>query len=142
MENLTIIDHPLIQHKLTEMRKKTTSSNHDEVLSAMLGNAVENLYPNKSKKENADLALKFDNVTFSKNLYDLNFEVYKGEILGVFGLLGSGLEDLGRKIYGISGKTEKGKIFLFGKNYRPISPQDAKKNGIFQNMNWEKLASR
>ena len=33
---------------------ETTSSNHDEVLSAMLGNAVENLYPNKSKKENAD----------------------------------------------------------------------------------------
>ena len=95
---------------------KTTSSNHDEVLSAMLGNAVENLYPNKSKKENADLALKFDNVTFSKNLYDLNFEVYKGEILGVFGLLGSGLEDLGRKIYGISGKTEKGNISLFGKD--------------------------
>ena len=43
-------------------------SNHDEVLSAMLGNAVENLYPNKSKKENADLVLKFDNVTFSKDI--------------------------------------------------------------------------
>ena len=32
MENLTIIDHPLIQHKLTEMRKKTTSSNHFRTL--------------------------------------------------------------------------------------------------------------
>ena len=58
------------------------------------------------------------------------FEAYKGEILGVFGLLGSGLEDLGRKIYGISGKTEK-ENFSFGKDYKPISPQDAKKNGRF-----------
>ena len=32
MENLTIIDHPLIQHKLTEMRKKSTSSNHFRTL--------------------------------------------------------------------------------------------------------------
>ena len=32
MENLTIIDHPLIQHKLTEMRKKNTSSNHFRTL--------------------------------------------------------------------------------------------------------------
>ena len=32
MENLTIIDHPLIQHKLTEMRKKHTSSNHFRTL--------------------------------------------------------------------------------------------------------------
>ena len=28
MENLTVVDHPLIQHKLTEMRKKNTSTNH------------------------------------------------------------------------------------------------------------------
>ena len=32
MENLTVINHPLIQHKLTEMRKKTTSSNHFRTL--------------------------------------------------------------------------------------------------------------
>ena len=60
----------------------------------------------------------------------MNFEVYKGEILGVFGLLGSGLEDLGRKIYGVSSKMEKGRIALFGKDYQPLNPQDAKKNGI------------
>ena len=109
---------------------KTTSSNHDEVLSAMLGNAVENLYPNKSKKENSDLALKFDNVTFSKNLFDLNFEVYKGEILGVFGLLGSGFRRFRKKNIWYFWKNRKRKNCSFGKDYTPISPQDAKKNGI------------
>ena len=108
----------------------TGKSSHDEVLAAMLGNAVENLYPSRSSKKHDDIALKFEDVTFSKNLFDLNFEVYKGEILGVFGLLGSGLEDLGRKIYGVSSKMEKGRIALFGKDYQPLNPQDAKKNGI------------
>lgn len=108
----------------------TNLSNHDEVLAAMLGNAVENLYPNRSKKNHNEIVLKFDDVTFSQNLFDLNFEVYKGEILGVFGLLGSGLEDLGRKIYGVQSKIQNGKISLFGKKYYPSNPQDAKKNGI------------
>ena len=108
----------------------TNQSSHDEVLAAMLGNAVENLYPNRVKKNHNEIALKFDDVTFSQNLFDLNFEVYKGEILGVFGLLGSGLEDLGRKIYGVSSKIKKGKISLFGNDYNPSNPQMAKKNGI------------
>ena len=108
----------------------TNQSSHDEVLAAMLGNAVENLYPNRSKKDHNEIVLKFDDVTFSHNLFDLNFEVYKGEILGVFGLLGSGLEDLGRKIYGVSSKIKKGKISLFGNDYHPSNPQVAKKNGI------------
>ena len=108
----------------------TNLSNHDEVLAAMLGNAVENLYPNRSKKNHSEIVLKFDDVTFSQNLFDLNFEVYKGEILGVFGLLGSGLEDLGRKIYGVQSKMQNGNISLFGKKYHPLNPQDAKKNGI------------
>ena len=93
----------------------------------MLVNAVENLYPNRVKKNHNEIALKFDDVTFSQNLFDLNFEVYKGEILCVFGLLGSGLEDLGRKIYGVSSKIKKGKISLFGNDYNPSNPQMAKK---------------
>ena len=109
---------------------ETKSTNNDEVLSAMLGNAVENLYPNKQKNINKEIALKFENVSFSDNLYNINFQVHKGEIFGVFGLLGSGLEELGRKVYGIASKQKKGKILLFGKIYNPNNPQDAKKNGI------------
>ena len=37
----------------------------------MLGNAVENLYPSRSSKKHDDIALKFEDVTFSKNLFDL-----------------------------------------------------------------------
>ena len=51
-------------------------------------------------------------------------------VIGIFGLLGSGLEELGRKIYGVSSKIEKGKILLYGKDYNPKNPQQGKINGI------------
>jgi len=108
----------------------TSRTSHDEVLSAMLGNAVKDLYPEKQNKTSDHVVLKFEDVSFSNDLYNLNFEVTKGEIFGIFGLLGSGLEELGRKIYGVSSKIEKGKILLYGKDYNPKNPQQGKINGI------------
>ena len=108
----------------------TSKSNHDEVLSAMLGNAVQNLYPPKQKNKNDQIALSLKNVTFSGTLHDISFDVLKGEIFGVFGLLGSGLENLGRNIYGFLGKNNQGDISLFGKAYSPKNTQYAKERGI------------
>ena len=108
----------------------TSKSNHDEVLSAMLGNAVQNLYPPKQKNKNDQIALSLKNVTFSGTLHDISFDVLKGEIFGVFGLLGSGLENLGRNIYGFLGKNNQGHISLFGKAYSPKNTQYAKERGI------------
>jgi len=70
------------------------------------------------------------NVTFSGTLHDISFDVLKGEIFGVFGLLGSGLENLGRNIYGFLGKNNQGDISLFGKAYSPKNTQYAKERGI------------
>ena len=42
---------------------KTSLTNHDEVLSAMLGNSVKDLYPKKKNKTNDQIALKFEDVS-------------------------------------------------------------------------------
>ena len=109
---------------------ETSVSNHNEVLAAMLGSAVEDLYPTKKEFENNDIALSLHNVTFSNQLFDLNFDIRKGEIFGVFGLLGSGLEELGRNIYGVNGRNQKGQFKIFGEKYVPINPRVGKKFGI------------
>ena len=109
---------------------ETSVSNHNEVLAAMLGSAVEDLYPTKKEFENNDIALSLHNVTFSNQLFDLNFNIRKGEIFGVFGLLGSGLEELGRNIYGVNGRNQKGQFKIFGEKYVPINPRVGKKFGI------------
>ena len=45
-------------------------------------------------------------------------------------MLGSGLEELGRNIYGVNGRNQKGQFKIFGKKYVPINPRVGKKFGI------------
>jgi ribose transport system ATP-binding protein len=62
-------------------------------------------------------------------LRDINFNLHKGEILGIAGLVGAGRSELARIIFGADPK-ESGKIFLEGKEISPRSPREAIDLGI------------
>ncbi|KKK92866.1 hypothetical protein LCGC14_2698640, partial [marine sediment metagenome] len=62
-------------------------------------------------------------------LKDVSFEVKKGEIFGIGGLVGSGRTELVRLIFGVD-KKDSGELFYKGKNITPKSPVDAIKKGI------------
>jgi len=65
-----------------------------------------------------------------KNGYrDVSFKLYRGEILGITGLLGSGRTELALSLFGIY-PAESGEIRINGKPVRIKSVKDAMKNGI------------
>jgi simple sugar transport system ATP-binding protein len=57
---------------------------------------------------------------------DISLELYKGEIFGITGLLGSGRTELALSLFGML-KPDKGKILLNGKEVNISSPIDAQK---------------
>lgn len=59
----------------------------------------------------------------------VNFQLYKGEILGIFGLVGVGRTELARILFGID-KTKEGNLYKNGKRLKISCPQDAIENGI------------
>ena len=59
----------------------------------------------------------------------ISFEVRKGEILGIGGLVGSRRTETLEALFGLRPMTE-GKIFLNGKQYFPKNPRQAIKNRI------------
>ncbi|MDK6029187.1 sugar ABC transporter ATP-binding protein [Ignisphaera sp. 4213-co] len=63
-------------------------------------------------------------------LKGLSFTLYKGEILGVTGLLGAGKTELGKALIGME-KITRGEIYIEGKRVRIGNPVDARKYGIF-----------
>jgi ribose transport system ATP-binding protein len=73
------------------------------------------------------LALK--NLSFLNYFQDINFDLYKGEILGLSGLLGSGSNEILRCIFGIF-KYDNGSIHLNNSNIKINKPKDAINNGI------------
>lgn len=61
--------------------------------------------------------------------YDINFEIYPGEILGITGLLGSGRTELATSLFGLR-PADTGQIYINGRPVKIRSVQDAIKNGI------------
>ncbi len=65
----------------------------------------------------------------SKDVKDVSFELYKGEILGIAGLVGAGRTELARLIFGAD-KRMGGDVYLNGKKVTINSPSDAVRHGI------------
>jgi ribose transport system ATP-binding protein len=107
----------------------TAQTNRDEVLTAMLGNAVGDLYAEKSGTAFGQDVLRVTHLGVEGRLFDISFSIRAGEILGAFGLVGSGVEVLGRALFGVLGPLETGNATLAGKPFRPRTPMEAKRAG-------------
>ena len=99
----------------------------DELISMMVGREVKSVFP-KVDCEIGETVLKVEGLT-GGGFENINFEVHKGEILGLSGLVGSGRSETVRAIFGLD-PVESGKIYLEGKEITNKNTRDAIKKGI------------
>jgi ribose transport system ATP-binding protein len=110
---------------------ETARASRAAALAAMLGRVAEDMYEiGGSGGAPGGAALAVEGFTIPRRLLDVSFEVRRGEIVGVFGLVGSGVETLGRALYGALGSIASGVVRILGAPYRPRSPEAAKAAGI------------
>ena len=107
----------------------TAGADRRAVLDAMLGTAVEELYPPRAENTGAT-ALAVESLSLPGVLDDVSFTINRGEILGVFGLLGSGIDQVGRALYGALGLLPDAQIKLGAAPYRPKDPRYGRDRGI------------
>lgn len=86
-----------------------------QLISQMVGRPVENLFPNRApgRSENEPL-LEVRGLAAPPQLRRASFELRRGEIFGIAGLMGSGRTPLVRALFGLD-KPEQGTIVLRGK---------------------------
>lgn len=99
-----------------------------EVVNTMLGHSAEEQYqhPERSYGEEV-LAVK--GLTRKGKLNNINFSVRKGEMVGLYGLLGSGRTEVLRSIFGLD-KFDSGEICFMGEKTNIRNPRDAIRCGI------------
>ena len=109
----------------TDLISKT---NKDQLVTYMAGREISQIFPKKH--------VKIEDEIFSvKNLYkktqfkNINFNLRKKEILGFYGLVGSGRTEVMKTIFGIN-KFDEGEVNFKNKNLNITKPKDAIKNGI------------
>ncbi len=118
---------------LTSPTKKLTV---ESLVNNMVGREMKERFPKGNRKPGAvileveDLHALDPNASASEILKGVSFDLRKGEILGIAGLMGSGRTELVMTLFGEYGKINKGKIKLEGKEIRAGSASQAMKEGL------------
>lgn len=101
--------------------------NEDQIIEMMVGRKLTEQYPRISC-EPGEVVLEVKEIT-NQFVRNVSFQLRKGEILGIAGLMGAGRTELSRTIYGIYTK-DNGEVWLNGRLLKINSPKDALDQGI------------
>ena len=99
-----------------------------ELVEMMVARSVKDTYP-KVEAELGDTVFSVKNLSHPTEFDDISFDVRRGEILGLYGLVGAGRTEIMKAIIGLSPKAS-GQIFLDGQPIDIRSPAEAIHHGI------------
>jgi rhamnose transport system ATP-binding protein len=100
----------------------------DEIVRMMVGRDVKDVFP-KVTVAIGDTVLDVERYCHRTEFRDISFKLRRGEILGVYGLIGAGRSELCQSLFGIT-RPLSGRLVLEGKEISIHSPQDAIHAGI------------
>lgn len=103
----------------------------EKMVSLMVGRAFEKKAHREFIQEYTDreVVLEVQNLSVSNKVKNVSFQLYKGEVLGLTGLVGSGRTELLQSIFGME-KITSGTILIKGNPVKIKHPSDAIKLGI------------
>jgi inositol transport system ATP-binding protein len=100
---------------------------HNQLIALIVGRELNSIF-DKKEINPGEVVLSVTGLTGAK-FKEINFNVRRGEIVGIAGLMGSGRTEIVNAIYGLE-KILKGEIIVKGKKVKIRSPRDAIKNSI------------
>ena len=98
------------------------------LVKSMVGREIKD-YFNKKEKEIGTIVLEVKNLTRKPRFSNVSFDLRKGEILGISGLVGAGRTEIIRAIFGAD-KLDSGEIYLNEKKVKIRSSREAIEMGI------------
>lgn len=102
--------------------------NTNSLINLMVGRDLDEMFP-KVICPIGDVRLTVKNLEKKGEFEPVSFQLRKGEILGIAGLVGAGRTEIIETIFGVRSKTA-GDILIDGKKVKIKSPGDAIKNGM------------
>ena len=102
-------------------------TNKDELIQLMVGRTLSQTYPKRNCIQD-EVVLEAKHLS-GNGVKDISFQLRKGEILGLGGLVGAGRTELSEMIFGVY-PIQIGELYLHGKPIKPTSPSSAVQQGI------------
>ena len=112
------------------MTKSTEDTDMNELITAMVGRSLENRFPEVDNTP-GDVVLSVQHLStkFEPYLKDVSFDVRKGEIFGLYGLVGAGRTELMETIFGVRTRAA-GRVYFNNHLMNFESAKDAMENGF------------
>lgn len=108
--------------------RPTEETNMDQIVGDMVGRVMSEYYPARTNVP-GDEIFRVEGFTQPGVFRDISFNLRKGEILGVAGLMGAGRTEIMRAIFGVD-PHESGKLYFEGKEIHIKNPRDAIRHGF------------
>jgi ribose transport system ATP-binding protein len=102
---------------------------NNKIAELMLGEKLNNIFPERNGKPGTEV-LRVEGLSFEDKFQNVSFTACKGEVIGIFGLVGSGFDELCKVLFGVL-SPRAGRIKVKGKEVQHRSVSDAVRNGIF-----------
>jgi ribose transport system ATP-binding protein len=109
--------------------KNSEGLTKSEVVSMMIGSKAGKAFLKTKREIKDESILEFRNIKTASKLNGVNMKLRKGEVLGLYGLVGSGRTELIKAMYGID-KITGGEILINGKQIKKYNPISLKKMGV------------
>ncbi|WEH38439.1 sugar ABC transporter ATP-binding protein [Streptomyces sp. AM 2-1-1] len=100
----------------------------DDLVRRMVGRDLDELYP-KQVTEIGEVALGVRRLTREGVFTDVSFDVRRGEIVGLAGLVGAGRSEVARAVFGVD-RFDGGEVEVLGKKLKPGAPSVAMAAGL------------
>jgi ribose transport system ATP-binding protein len=100
-----------------------------DLVKEMVGRALSDFFPRSHKHLQDRPVLEVTNLTQRPHFVDVSFTVHRGEIVGIYGLMGSGRTRLAKAVFGLP-RADRGQIRIQGRPVEIRSPSDAIANGV------------
>jgi len=127
---------PLITDRITVIRDgnyitttDTATTTLDDIISNMVGRAIDTSAKPVNVRDDRDITLSVRNLSTKTGVHHVDFDLYRGEVLGFAGLMGAGRTETARAIIGAD-PLVTGEISLDGKRVTITSPAQAAGLGI------------
>ena len=100
-----------------------------DLVREMVGRNLSDFFPRTHKHLQDDPVLEVANLTQLPHFVDVSFRLHRGEVVGIYGLIGSGRTRLAKAIFGLS-QPERGQISILGQPADLRSPSRAIAKGV------------
>jgi ribose transport system ATP-binding protein len=111
--------------------RSLTEVTREEIVEGIVGQKIEGEleYKERAPRDTREVLLEAQGLHAGRRVRDVSFQLHKGEILGLAGLMGSGRTELARILFGVD-KLDSGEVQLHGRRVDVGNPREASAIGI------------